>query len=352
MGVFAKSAGRVARVRGLWARRLYVEFDPAKTTEALFAVAAKGESSRTPEQASLRLLPPSMTSTNTSTADRLANALSLSSASRVARSPASPGASSRRAWPRSPRPALRARVRLGAWFTVKEVPSRSGRASSRSTSSCCSRRSARRSGEWFEGALLLFSSPSVTGSEGYAMRRARNAIGALAKSSGDGAAASMMTAAGRGGSCRARGGRSHPRNPTRIPADGFVSAGSSSVNQAPITGESVPVDKRPVLDVEAALVAPGRWTRSTVCSPAPSTGQRRSPPWSRRPRARAPSLRREVGRRGRDAEVANAAVHGPLERAFVPIILVFVVGLLFAWSIDEPFAATSDIGPWRYSWPA
>src|SRR3546814_3308338 len=32
----------------------------------------------------------------------------------------------------------------------------------------------------------------------------------------------------------------------RLAADGFVVAGRSSVNQAPVTGESVPVDKEPV----------------------------------------------------------------------------------------------------------
>tara|TARA_R110002073_G_scaffold154858_6_gene310071 strand:+ start:3726 stop:5411 length:1686 start_codon:yes stop_codon:yes gene_type:complete len=42
----------------------------------------------------------------------------------------------------------------------------------------------------------------------------------------------------------------------RVPADGFVIAGESSINQAPITGESVPVDKRPVDDVEAAAADP------------------------------------------------------------------------------------------------
>jgi Cd2+/Zn2+-exporting ATPase len=37
---------------------------------------------------------------------------------------------------------------------------------------------------------------------------------------------------------------------TKIPSDGVVVSGASSVNQAPITGESVPVDKMPVEDPE------------------------------------------------------------------------------------------------------
>ncbi|MDP1109370.1 P-type ATPase, partial [Klebsiella pneumoniae] len=39
----------------------------------------------------------------------------------------------------------------------------------------------------------------------------------------------------------------------RLPADGVVVVGTSSVNQAPVTGESVPVDKRPVEDGKTAI---------------------------------------------------------------------------------------------------
>ena len=40
----------------------------------------------------------------------------------------------------------------------------------------------------------------------------------------------------------------------RIPVDGTVSAGSSAVNQAPITGESVPVEKTVGAEVFAGTV--------------------------------------------------------------------------------------------------
>ena len=42
----------------------------------------------------------------------------------------------------------------------------------------------------------------------------------------------------------------------RVPADGFVTSGESSINQAPITGESIPVDKQPVADANVAANDP------------------------------------------------------------------------------------------------
>src|SRR3546814_11663322 len=42
----------------------------------------------------------------------------------------------------------------------------------------------------------------------------------------------------------------------RLPADGFVTVGRTAVNQAPVTGESVPVDKEPVADRALAAAKP------------------------------------------------------------------------------------------------
>src|SRR3546814_6729342 len=44
----------------------------------------------------------------------------------------------------------------------------------------------------------------------------------------------------------------------RLAADGFVVAGRSSVNQAPVTGESAPVDKEPVPDRAHAAAQPDK----------------------------------------------------------------------------------------------
>ncbi|MGB7980699.1 MAG: hypothetical protein WCF36_07885, partial [Candidatus Nanopelagicales bacterium] len=114
-------------------------------------------------------------------------------------------------------------------------------------------------GKWEEGALLLTLFSVGHALEGYAMGRARRAIEALAE-------LAPATALVRDDS----GEREvlvemleiadivivKPNE--RIPADGFVVAGTSSVNQAPLTGESIPVDKLPVGDVTVAAADPER----------------------------------------------------------------------------------------------
>ncbi|MFZ3468461.1 heavy metal translocating P-type ATPase [Streptomyces sp. 4.24] len=118
-------------------------------------------------------------------------------------------------------------------------------------------------GRWEEGAVLLVLFSLGHALEGYAMGRARRSIEALG-------ALAPRTALVR----RAPAGTEAVpvevpveelvvgdtvvvRPHTRIPADGFVASGTSSVDQSPITGESVPADKSPVADPAAALADPG-----------------------------------------------------------------------------------------------
>lgn len=99
-------------------------------------------------------------------------------------------------------------------------------------------------GEWVEGALLLFLFSLGHALEHYALGRARNAISALAELAPqtatvlrDGLESEVPIAAVRPGD------RVVVKPAERIPVDGTVREGRSAVNQAPITGESVPVDK-------------------------------------------------------------------------------------------------------------
>ncbi|MFE4258647.1 heavy metal translocating P-type ATPase [Streptomyces sp. NPDC056883] len=114
-------------------------------------------------------------------------------------------------------------------------------------------------GRWEEGAVLLVLFSLGHALEGYAMGRARRsieALGALAPST-----ALVRRDAGPPVEVPveelAVGDTVVVRPHTRVPADGFVAAGTGSVDQSPITGESVPADKVPVADRAAALADPG-----------------------------------------------------------------------------------------------
>ncbi|MBY3621057.1 heavy metal translocating P-type ATPase [Acinetobacter sp. CUI P1] len=102
-------------------------------------------------------------------------------------------------------------------------------------------------GEWAEGALLLFLFSLGHALEHYAINKARKSIEALAD-------IAPKTAVVRRGDKQSEvpieelklGDVIIVKPNSTISADGLVLKGNSSVNQAPITGESVPVDKRPI----------------------------------------------------------------------------------------------------------
>ena len=107
-------------------------------------------------------------------------------------------------------------------------------------------------GEWSEGASVMFLFAVAQLLETYSMDRARNAIKAL------------MEVAPSEGRVRRNGAEVNVpvaeitvgdtlvvRPGEKIPLDGKVTSGDSAVNQAAITGESMPVDKRPGDDVFA-----------------------------------------------------------------------------------------------------
>lgn len=112
-------------------------------------------------------------------------------------------------------------------------------------------------GAWAEGALLLFLFSLGHSLEAFAMGRAKQAIEALAE------LAPSVARVRRDGVEReiaveelVVGDIVIVKPDQRIAADGFVIAGESSVDQAPITGESMPVDKLPVADAVTAADDP------------------------------------------------------------------------------------------------
>ncbi len=110
-------------------------------------------------------------------------------------------------------------------------------------------------GAWAEGAFLLFLFALANALEEYALDRARSAIRALselapshARILQNGQEVDVPVEQVRVGDVVVI------RPAERIPADGKVTSGRSAVDQAPITGESVPVEKEPGDDVFAGTV--------------------------------------------------------------------------------------------------
>ncbi|EWS56816.1 putative cadmium-transporting ATPase [Methylibium sp. T29] len=111
-------------------------------------------------------------------------------------------------------------------------------------------------GKWAEGALLLFLFSLGHSLEHYAMGRARKAIEALSELAPDTAVVRRDGSTKEVAVAELQLGDVVIVKPNeRLPADGVVVVGTSSVNQAPVTGESVPVDKRPIGDAAAATAA-------------------------------------------------------------------------------------------------
>jgi Cd2+/Zn2+-exporting ATPase len=112
-------------------------------------------------------------------------------------------------------------------------------------------------GEWAEGALLLFLFSLGHALENYAMGRARKAIEALATLRPETAMVRRNGQVVEAAVDTLQIGETVIVKPDeRVAADGFVTLGESSIDQSAITGESVPVDKRPVPDVAVARARP------------------------------------------------------------------------------------------------
>ncbi len=110
-------------------------------------------------------------------------------------------------------------------------------------------------GEWAEGAFLLFLFSLAHSLEHYALGRARASIRALADLAPPVARVQRGTEVIEVPVEHVKAGDVVVVRPAdRIPVDGKVQVGQSAVNQAPITGESVPVDKEPDDEVFAGTI--------------------------------------------------------------------------------------------------
>jgi len=196
-------------------------------------------------------------------------------------------------------------------------------------------------GHWSEGALLLALFSVGHALEGYAMGRARRAIEALGKLAPETALVK-----------RGEGSEQIPvaqlkvgdvvivRPNERLPADGLVIVGESSVDQSPVTGESVPVDKQPISGTPGDSEAFAKAGSESKVFAGTINGPGALEVWVARP-AQETTLARVV-KLVAEAQAQQSPTQqftDQLERIFVPAVLIGVVALMFAFLvIDEPFA--------------
>lgn len=196
-------------------------------------------------------------------------------------------------------------------------------------------------GRWEEAALLLFLFSMGHALEHYALVRARKSISALIELAPDTALVKREK-----GTEEVRveelvvGDTVMVKPNTKIPADGVVTSGRSSVDQSAITGESIPVEKWPVegagpregvplekIPPEHRVFA-GTINGSSVLEVAV------------RKRAEDSTLARLITM-VREAEAQQSPTQqlaNNFERYYVPGVLVLVVALIFAFLVlDETF---------------
>jgi Zn2+/Cd2+-exporting ATPase len=111
-------------------------------------------------------------------------------------------------------------------------------------------------GEWFEGAVIAFLFALSLLLESWSVGRARRAIASLL----DLAPPTVLLLLGGGREQEVDAGTVEPgarflvKPGDRIPLDGLILEGASAINQAPITGESVPVTKEPGDEIFAGTI--------------------------------------------------------------------------------------------------
>lgn len=231
---------------------------------------------------------------------------------------------------------------FGGWFTVREaIENLKLKRFEIDTLMLVAAAGAAALGAWAEGALLLFLFSLGHALEHYAMGRAKRAIEALAELAPQTAMVKRPDGATREVSVELLqiGDTVVVKPNERLPADGFVVVGRTAVNQAPVTGESVPVDKEPVADRAAAaakthtLEAKHRVFAGTINGYGAIE--------IAVTRLAADTTLAKVVKMVSEAETQKSPTQrftDKFERIFVPSVLALVFILLFAWVvIDEPF---------------
>lgn len=198
-------------------------------------------------------------------------------------------------------------------------------------------------GQWAEGALLLFLFSLGHSLEHYAMEKAKKSIAALAALAPKTALLKIDNNIKEVKIEALKTGDVIVVKPnSKIAADGIVVKGSSPVNQAPITGESVPVDKMPVEDATVNLESADKLdAKYKVFAGSINGGENLEVKVTK---VAADSTIARLVKLVNEAQTQKSATQNftdKLEKYYVPAVLILVVVLLFAFLVlDEPFSAS------------
>ncbi|RYY71090.1 MAG: heavy metal translocating P-type ATPase [Chitinophagaceae bacterium] len=198
-------------------------------------------------------------------------------------------------------------------------------------------------GQWAEGALLLFLFSLGHSLEHYAMAKAKKSIAALADLAPKTALLKTGNDMKEVGIEELKAGDVIAVKPnSKIAADGIVVKGASSINQAPITGESVPVDKMPVEDVNMDIAGADKLDAKYKVFAGSINGSENLE--IKVTKVAADSTIARLVKMVNEAQTQKSSTQNftdKLEKYYVPAVLILVGLLLLAFLvIDEPFSAS------------
>lgn len=182
-------------------------------------------------------------------------------------------------------------------------------------------------GDWAEGALLLFLFSLGHSLEHYALNKAKNSISALAK------LAPKTAWLKKGNNLTEVKIETLQINDilvvkpdNTIPADGIIIKGNSAVNQAAVTGESMPVDKTVDSTVYAGTLNGSGALEIKVTKPAKDSTL---------------SKLIQLVNEAQSQQSPTQRFTDKLQKYYVPAVIIFVFLLCFAFLvINEPFSAS------------
>ncbi len=198
-------------------------------------------------------------------------------------------------------------------------------------------------GKWEEGALLLFLFSLGHSLEKYAMNKARKSIQALSEL----APSTALVKQKNGNLVEVEIEQLQLddviviKPNSTIAADGMVIAGTSSVNQAPITGESMSVGKSPIDNANTTTTLENIDDENRVFAGTINGSSTLEIKVLKLAKDSTLSRLVELVKNAEKQKSPTQQFTDKFEKYFVPVVLFTVVVLLFAFLIiDEPFSAS------------